>query len=67
MTTEEAKKKIEAYLQTVAGKTPSGTTSRGDVPQGKPLDKKDEINQMLNSEVGNKDSILAKLLARRMK
>lgn len=66
MTTEEAKKKIEDYLQTVAGKTPSGTTSRGDVPLGQPLDKKDELNQMLNAEVGSKDSILAKLLARRM-
>ena len=67
MTVDEAKKKIEAYLQTVAGKTPSGTTSRGDVPQGQPLDKKDELNQLLSSEVGSKDSILAKLIARRMK
>lgn len=67
MTTEEAKKKIEAYLQTIAGKTPSGTTSRGDVPQGKSLDKKDELNQMINSKTGSKDSILAKLLARRMR
>lgn len=67
MTTEEAKKKIESYLQTVSGKTPSGTTSRGDVPQGQTLDKKDELNQMISSGAGTKDSILAKLLARRMK
>ena len=67
MTAEEAKKKIEAYLQTIAGRTPSGTTGRGDVPQGQPLNQKDELNQMLNSEVGSKDSILAKLLARRMR
>lgn len=67
MTVDEAKKKIEAYLQTVAGKTPSGTTSRGDVPQGQPLNKKDEINQMINSGAETKDSILSKLLARRMK
>lgn len=67
MTVDEAKKKIEAYLQTVSGKTPSGTTSRGDVPQVQALNKKDELNQMISSGVGTKDSILAKLLARRMK
>lgn len=67
MTVDEAKKKIEAYLQAASGKTPGGTTSRDDVPQGQPLNQKDELNQMLNSEAGSKDSILAKLLARRMR